>query len=111
MAKSKKPLTATDATDAIREIGNHFFASFWRTNHFEERLEERNLSIEDVLAVLENGFVTEPPKESTQKGLYKCKIVGKSPSSGNRQLAIIVIPDEAHMMLKLITIYWVDENN
>ena len=111
MAKSKKPLTATDATDAIREIANHLFASFWETEHFKERLEERDLDIEDVLAVLENGFVTEPPKESTRKGLYKCKIVGKSPSSANRKLAIIVIPDEAHMMLKLITIYWVDENN
>ena len=67
--------------------------------------------MKDILMVLKYGFVYEPPRKATREGLWKCKIVGTSSNSGKRQLAVVVIPDRVHKMLKLITVFWVDDKN
>ena len=111
MAKSKKPFTATEATYTIREIAQNPSHTLLFTAHSDERLDERGIIMRDILMVLKYGFVHEPPKKATREGFWKCKIVGTSSNSGNRQLAIVAIPDKARKMLKLVTILWIDEKH
>lgn len=71
---------------------------------------ERGLITSDLLFVLKNGFVYEPPEEeSTVKGFYKYKVESQSPNSGSRTLRVIVVPDPKSCQIKLITIMWRDE--
>ena len=69
---------------------------------------ERDLTMGDLLYVLKNGFVYEPPEQATQPGLWKYKIETRSPNS-NRVVRVVVIPDASKSWAKILTLMWADE--
>jgi hypothetical protein len=69
---------------------------------------ERDLTMGDLLYVLKNGFVYEPPEQATQPGLWKYKIETRSPNS-NRVVRAVVIPDASKNWAKILTLMWADE--
>ena len=106
--QSPTPLTPTKATEFIRSQMGPTLRLNW-TGHARERLIERNLIMGDVLHVLKNGFVLEDAEESTRPGYFKYRMEGKTPNSGARSVAVIVIPDGANNELKVLTVMWNDE--
>jgi hypothetical protein len=74
-----------------------------------QRTAERDLNMGDLLYVLKNGFVYEPPEQATQPGLWKYKIETRSPNSGNRVVRAVVISDVSKIWAKIITLMWADE--
>lgn len=104
-----EPWTPTDATYAIREIGNHPALSIAYKIHATQRLAERGLLVSDVLYLLRNGFVYQDPVAATQAGYYRYVVQGQSPNSGGRNICAVVIPNSTYMKIKVVTVYWVDE--
>ncbi len=71
----------------------------------------RGLISSDVLWVLRNGFVREPPEsESTVRGLYKYVIEGRAPNSERRTIRVVVVPDTKPNHIKIITVMWKDNS-
>lgn len=97
------------ATERIREIAGRERMVLAYKQHAKEQLVARDIIQSDVLFVLRNGFVFDVAQPSTQPNLFKYRIVSKSPNSDRRELAVVVIPDEAKSILKLITVMWNDE--
>ena len=63
----------------------------------------------DCLAVLENGFVhSDGVEELTLEDFFRQNIQGRSPSSGSREVALIVILDLVSRQIKVKTEVWVD---
>ena len=107
--QNKNALSPREATEQIRTLANDDFVTVHRTEHFKDRLSERDLLISDATHALKNGFVRDNSEQSTQQHLWKYKIESKTPNSGNREIGVIIIPDFEKLAYKLITIYWVDE--
>ena len=63
----------------------------------------------DVNHILSRGCINEEPEVSTRSGYCKYKICGKSPSSGNREICLIVIPDPHKPAIKIVTVMWKDD--
>lgn len=106
--KSNGPWTPRQATEEIRKRASADDFTLWRTKHFIEQLEERDLIIGDALYVLRTGFVYEQPEESTWPNLFKYRMEGKSPNSGNRELRVVAIPEPDKNAIKAITGMWID---
>lgn len=72
MLGRNKRLEPDEATRVIRDIvrltGNVVLSKHCRT-----RMKERNLTIHDLLAVLSNGVVKEPPEYSEEHEQYKLR--------------------------------------
>jgi hypothetical protein len=62
----------------------------------------------DLLFVLRNGFVYEPPNEAT-RDYWKYLIQCGTPNSNNREVRVLVLPDWKRIGLKTQTIMWADE--
>ena len=104
-----EPWQSTDATQKIQKIARHPALNLSKTMHAKERMQERNLSDADLLHILEYGYVYEDAKPDERiKGRYKYAMEAKTPNSGGRALRLVVIPNESSMMLKIVTIMWVD---
>lgn len=79
------------------------------SQHFRERLAERDLLIGDVRYVLRHGFVYDDPVAATQPGLFRYRIETRTPNSSNRSVRLVVIPDPARCWIKVVTVMWADE--
>jgi hypothetical protein len=104
-----QPWSPGDATDNIREIAASEFA-LSLTNHYEERLEERDLTTGDVLYVLKRGFVYEEAQKSTRSKCFKYCIDGSTPNSGGRTVRLVVVPSADPKEIKIVTVMWKDES-
>lgn len=104
-----QPWENADATDYLRQMGNDARLSFVTTLHYKEQLLARGFIQSDVLYLLKNGFVYEPPRKSTDKKLYKYAIQGKTPNSEGRFARLVVIPDFIGVTIKAVTIMWIDD--
>ena len=104
-----KKLSPTRATEKIRELAHDLNFDLHATIHALEQMQARDLLMGDALDILKKGFVYEVPVLSSQKGFWKYKMIGKTPNSHNREVAIIIIPDFSKTAVKLVTIFWVDE--
>lgn len=104
-----QPWSPADATDEIRALAREPSLRITYSQHAKERLEDRDLTIGDVLYVLRNGFVYEDAADSTKPGLFKYAPESGSPNSGNRTVRVIVIPDPTRTWVKIITVMWADE--
>ena len=104
-----EPWQSTDATLKIHKIARHPALNLSKTMHAKERMQERNLSDADLLHILKNGYVHEDAKpDERTKARCKYAMEAKTPNSDGRTLRLIVIPNESSMMLKIVTIMWVD---
>lgn len=99
----------SEATNKIRTIAKSNRLTISYKLHARERLNERNLIVSDVLHVLKNGFVYLNSIPSTREGFNRYAIENKSPNGGNREIRVVVIPDEKACFLKIISVMWVDE--
>ena len=107
MAKDQ-PWKPADATDEIRRIACQESLDLTLTRHAREQVAERSLFVGDVLYVLKQGFVLEDAEESTRPAFYRYKVQSRSPSSGNRTVRVIAIPDPSLVHVKVVTVMWVD---
>jgi len=107
MATNKR--TPADATTDIRALAATLHFNLYFTHHALTQMEERNLLTGDALNVLKKGFVLDDPEPSTQDGFWKYKMIGTSPNSHNREVAVIIIPDFDNHEAKVVTVFWVDE--
>lgn len=104
-----EPWNATDATNRLREMGNHPALSLAYKLHAKERIAERGIIVSDVLHILKHGFVYQDPVPAKTNGYFKYEIGCLTPNSGNRRICLIVIPSYATMTIKLVTVMWEDE--
>ena len=102
-------LSPSQATEHIRELAHNLNLDLHVTIHALDQMADRDLLTGDALVILKKGFVYEDPKPSSQQGLWKYKMIGVTPNSSNREVAVIVIPDFANHAIKLVTMFWVDE--
>ena len=77
--------------------------------HAQDQLGARNLITSDVLYTLKFGFVFSEPQPATRTGFFKYAVESKTPNSDSRDVRVIVIPDETMMLIKVVTVMWVDE--
>lgn len=105
------PWDKKTATDEIRAMARSKRFGVYYKIHALERLDERNLTMSDVLYVLRNGFVHTNAVKSTREGYHKYAIECRSPNSGGREVGVIVIPDAKTCKVKIVTVMWVDEKS
>jgi len=75
------------------------------TTHANERMEERDISLADVVRVLCQGSIEGHPEEGLKSGEWKCKMVRHA--RGNREIGVIsIIVKEAYLLIK--TVEWED---
>lgn len=108
MVFKKQPWNTSDATNYIREIAINNKNIVYKL-HAKERMEERGITILDVLYVLKNGFVYTAPEASTREGFFKYQIESKTQNSKNRTVRLVIIPDPDNLVIKIITVMFVDE--
>jgi hypothetical protein len=103
-----QPWSPADATLCLNALGKSPDLSLSLTRHAQDRLEERDLTIGDVLYILHRGFVLEPYEAATRAKLFKYKILSATPNSENRSVAVVVIPDPVSLQVKIVTVMWQD---
>ena len=109
MVRNNEPWNPTDATYALREMGRHPALSLAYKVHATQRKAERGLLTSDVLYLIRKGFVYATATPATQHGYFKYTIQGTTPNSNGRQVAAVVIPNANTMTMKIVTLFWVDE--
>ena len=70
---------------------------------------ERGITTLDVMYVLKNGFVYDPPEPATRVGYYKYKMVNPTPNSNRREVRLVVMPSPQSAQAKIATVMWADE--
>jgi hypothetical protein len=60
----REPWSPADATTAIRKLALHERFTITLAHHAQQRRAERDLNMGDLLYVLKNGFLYEPPETS-----------------------------------------------
>lgn len=90
-----------DATETIRGIAR--FGTVKYSGHcLTESMPERNFSFQDLVAVLLNGEVHEPPELDERTRELKYKVVGES-IDGDETVVITVII--SHRELSVVTVF------
>jgi len=105
----EEPWKPAYATDAIRKVSSHPALSLAYKVHATQRLVERGLLTSDLLYLLKNGFVHGDAKPATRPDYFKYVVASTTPNSGGREIAAVVIPDPSRLTIKIVTVYWVDE--
>ena len=103
-----QPWSPADATIALNALGRNRDLDVHLTDHALDQMEDRELIMTDLLAVLRRGFVYQQAVEAT-RGFYKYEIEAKTPNSGTREVRLVLIPDPQQISVKIVTIMWVDE--
>lgn len=104
-----KPWAPDKATREIQAIARSKALTLSYKLHAKERIAELGLTTSDVLFVLKNGFVYEEPEPATRSEYNRYKIESLSPNSGRRKVGLVVIPDKAGSLIKIVTVMWIDE--
>lgn len=75
------------------------------TIHANERMEERDISLADVMRVLRKGSVEEPPKSGKGKGEWKVKVTRHQ--RGCRDIGVVTLIIRESKLL-ILTVEWED---
>jgi hypothetical protein len=105
----EEPWVPAYATEAIRKISRHPTLSLAYKVHATQRRVERGLVTSDVLYLLKNGFVLVDAEPATRPEYFRYVVTSTTPNSGGREIAAVVIPDASQLTIKIVTVYWVDE--
>jgi hypothetical protein len=100
-------MTPRRATELLRSKVGPDLELRW-TKHARERLRQRGLVIGDVLHILRYGYVFDEAEPASSPGHMKYRMECKTPNSGGRTVAIVVIPSASNW-IKLVTVMWKDE--
>ena len=104
-----EPWAAAEATDRLRSIAaNPLFRVSFKIHAFEQ-MEERDITVPDVLWAMRIGHVYDAPIPATQPGLYRYTTRGPTPNSNGRDIKVVVIPSMHQANAKIITVMWADE--
>lgn len=106
---AKEPWIPAYATEATRKISRHPALSLAYKVHATQRRAERGLVTSDLLYLLKNGFVLADAKPATRPDYFRYVVTSTTPNSGGREIAAVVIPDPSRLTIKIVTVYWVDE--
>jgi hypothetical protein len=97
-------LSAADAQERIRGIawnsGDVIF-----TAHAEQRMEERGISMPDVLEVLRGGYIDEVPIREFD-GEWKCKITMRYQTGRTIGVVTVIVDDRNELII--VTVEWED---
>lgn len=104
-----EPWVPAYATTAIRKISRHPDLSLAYKVHATQRLVERGLLTSDILYLLKNGFVLVDAELATRPEYFRYVVTSTTPNSGGREIGAVVIPDASRLTIKVVTVYWVDE--
>lgn len=97
-------LTARVAQTRIRELASADSNNVIFGHHALERMEERDISTNDALLVLQSGHIADEP-ELTEYGEWKCKMT--KPIRGGREAGVVtVIMHNGKLFIK--TVEWED---
>lgn len=98
-----EPLDAATATRTIRGIAKMSGGGIGYSNHCRyESMPDRSFSFQDLMAILLNGEVREPPECDRKTGQFKYKMVGET-IDGDPGTAVVVIIN--HRSLRVITVF------
>jgi Domain of unknown function (DUF4258) len=100
----KFKLSAADAQERVRWISWHSENVIF-TDHAQERMEERGISMPEVLEVLRCGYVDDPPIREIH-GDWKCKVTMKYQTG--RTIGVVTVIMDAASELIIVTIEWED---
>jgi Domain of unknown function (DUF4258) len=104
-----QPWPPAAATKNLNQIGANPRLKVTYTLHSRNRMNERDLTMGDVLYVLSNGFVYEEGVPSTQDGFFKYCMETRTPNSNNKSVRVVVIADPDRIWIKIVTVMWADE--
>ena len=93
-------MTKDEARDSIRKFAN--IGCFQPTSHCREMMENRNVSIDDVLNVLMWGSVTKI-EHNEKHDSYKCRVEGKD-IDGEALVFIAAVYEYCHTV-RCITVF------
>jgi hypothetical protein len=95
------PLLKNEAIDTCRKYLNEGKVSW--SPHLKRRMEERNISIRDVINTVEGGRIVGTPEWKEEYGEYNYLIRGKDIEGAN--LTVKVAISEEAEMLTFITVF------
>jgi Domain of unknown function (DUF4258) len=99
----KVVLSAAEAQSKIRSISFESEDVIF-TNHALERIEQRGISIPDVLEILRGGYVDDPPSEDFA-GDWKCKVTSRL---RGRTAGVVTVIVDSKRQLVIVTVEWED---
>jgi hypothetical protein len=102
-----KPMSPAQATRHIRLRAAQSDMAISFKLHAQQRLEERGLTVLDVIEVLQKGDVLEPAQPGKQLDRFKYVMEGETANSHGRTLKVVVIPG-TNAAFKIITVMWKD---
>lgn len=99
----KVVLSAADAQERIRVISFESDCVIF-TDHALLRMEERDLSMPEVLEILRCGYVEDPPSQE-HVGEWKCKVTSKW---RGRTAGVVTVIVDSRRQLIIVTVEWED---
>jgi hypothetical protein len=103
-----QPWSPADATIEINAIAKSQRLRIGYTRHARDQMGIRDLAVGDVLFALKRGFVFADAEPSTAPALFKYQIQSRTPNSGNRTVRVVAIPEPESVVIKIVTVMWVD---
>jgi Domain of unknown function (DUF4258) len=100
-ASKTPPLSPKDAIQAARRYLNEGQVT-WKS-HMKERMEERNISLSDVMSIVDTGKINSAPEYDDEHVNYTYRIIGQDVDGKRRSLIVGI--DDKEEMLELITVY------
>ena len=97
----RPPLSKNEAIDTCRKYLSD--GNLTWTPHLKKRMDERNISIRDVINAIEVGKIVKTPEWNAEFGEYNYLVKGKDIEGAN--LSVRVAISEETEMLTLITVY------
>ncbi len=74
---------------------------------FHERSEERDIDLQDALAVLREGMIKDDIVPGNNPGEWKCKVVD-TPEGSSRAIGVVVVVIRQQRLL-IVTVEWEDK--
>ena len=100
--------THSEAENRIHRYAKHPDFDLEYSRHAKMRIERRGILISDLNHILKYGYIDGEPERTTPSGYYKCKICGKSPHSGSREICLVVVLAGGKPAVKIVTVMWKD---
>jgi hypothetical protein len=101
-----KALHPGDLMRVIRKLAEQGAVSF-SYHAFDERGTERDIDMDDALAVLRQGMIRGEITPGTNPGEWKCKVVDK-PDDWHREIGVVAVVVKNQRIL-IITVEWEDK--
>lgn len=99
-----EPLAPEEAIQIVRSIAK--LGTIELSGHCRERMRSKNFDYHDLMLVLSNGEIKEPPEYDEEHDHYKYKVTGPTIDCDNAT-AVTVILD--HRSILVITIFGIEE--